>query len=242
MTSLRCVRTALVTIVLLGLAAAQTAPPQPTVLPVASAEITDVKGTVVLHDPQGSPVSAQRGVILTTDSTIETAKGSVLLSLQDGSQVLVKAHSNVVLKNPNQGKGDLLELLIGKILVKVQKRLGSNPSFRMGTPTAVITVRGTLFSVEVNKRKTIVKVFEGIVDVAGVTEGAPHVLIQPGFWTQVQNDRPPDQPRQMNPGESPDDGRGGNNSGSPGGDREERENQGPPRQGPPNQEHDSKPD
>jgi hypothetical protein len=242
MTSLHYVRIALVSMVVLGLAAAQTAPPQPTVLPVASAEITDIKGAVALHDSQGAPVTAQRGVILTTDSTIETAKGSVLLSLQDGSQVLVKPHSNVVLKNPTEEKGHFLQLLIGKILVKVQKRLGSNPSFRMGTPTAVITVRGTRFSVEVNKRKTIVQVFEGIVEVAGVTEGAPHVLIQPGFWTQVENDQAPEQPRQMNPGESPDDDRGGENSRNPGADREREDQQSQPRQAPPNQEHDSKPD
>ena len=240
MTSFGSFRIALVTMLVLGLAVSQTAPPQPTVLPVASAEITDLKGAVEIHSALGLPMTAQRGMILTTDSTIETAKGGVLLSLQDGSQVLVKAHSNVVLKNPNQGKGYFLELLIGKILAKVQKQLGSNPSFRMGTPTAVITVRGTRFSVEVNKRRTVVEVFEGLVDVTGLAEGAPHVLIQPGFSTQVNNDRAPEQPRQMNPGESPDDGRAGENSRIPGGDRE-REGQSPPRQGPPNQP-DGKPD
>ena len=177
-------------------AAAQTAPPQQTILPIGSAEISEVKGTVVLHSPQGSPLTAQRGVTLDAGSTIETAKGSLLLDLQDGSQVLVKAHSNVVLKAPNEGKGYSLELFIGNILVKVRKRLGNNPSFRMGTPTAVITVRGTRFSVEVNKRSTTVEVFEGLVEVAGLMQGSPRVLIRPGFSTQVESDRGPDQPRE----------------------------------------------
>jgi ferric-dicitrate binding protein FerR (iron transport regulator) len=113
--------------------------------------------------------------------------------------VLIKAHSQVVLKAPNEGKGYFLEQLIGKILVKVQKRLGVAPSFRMGTPSAVITVRGTRFEVEVNKKgKTFVDVFEGVVDVGGITEGSPHVLIRPGFYTGVEQDRSPDQPREMN--------------------------------------------
>ncbi|MBZ5705504.1 MAG: FecR domain-containing protein [Acidobacteriia bacterium] len=239
MTSFHCIRIALMTVVVLMFAAAQTAPPQQTVLPIGSAEISEVKGTVVLHSPQGSPLTAQRGVALTAGSTIETAKGSVLLDLQDGSQVLVKSHSNVVLKAPNEGKGYSLELLIGNILVKVQKRLGSTPSFRMGTPTAVITVRGTRFSVEVNKKsKTIVDVFEGLVEVAGVAEGAPHVLIRPGFSTGVERDRAPEQPREMNPdeGSRPEGGRGGDDYRGPGAGRDQGDQpQNQQRQEPPNQ-------
>lgn len=237
MTNFPCIRIVLITMLVLVFAAAQTAPPQQTVLPVGSAAISEVKGTVTLHSPQGAPLTAQRGVTLTAESTIETAKGSVLLDLQDGSQVLVKAHSNVVLKAPHEGKGYSLELFIGNILVKVQKRLGSNPSFRMGTPTAVITVRGTRFSVEVNKqRRTMVEVFEGLVEVAGVMEGTPHVLIKPGFSTRVENDRTPERPREMNPGEGSEGGREGEGSRNPGAGRErEDQPQSQPRQGPSNQ-------
>lgn len=233
MTNSHCIRIALITMVVLVLAAAQTAPQQQTVLPVGSAEISEVKGTVELRSPQGSTLNAQRGAILTADSTIATDKGSVLLDLPDGSQVLVKAHSNVVLKAPNLGKGYSLELLIGNILVKVQKRLGSNPSFRMGTPTAVITVRGTRFSVEVNKgRRTMVAVFEGLVEVAGVMEGTPHVLLKPGFSTQVENNRAPEPPHEMNFGEGSEGGRDGEGSRNPGAGRErEDQPQSQPKQG-----------
>lgn len=240
MTSFHSLRIALMTVVVLMFAVAQTAPPQQSVLPIGSAEVSEVKGAVVLHSPQGSPVTAQRGVTLLAGSTIETAKGSVLLDLQDGSQVLVKSHSNVVLKAPNEGKGYSLELFIGNILLKVQKRLGSTPSFRMGTPTAVITVRGTRFSVEVNnKSKTIVDVFEGLVEVAGLAEGAPHVLIRPGFTTGVEQNRAPEQPREMYPGDGngPEGGRGGDDdSRRPGAGRDQGDQ--PPnqqRQEPPNQ-------
>jgi len=181
---------------------AQNAQLEPTSLPIGSAVVSEVKGELVLTSPQGTPVVAQRGITLSAESRIETAKGTVLLELQDGSQVLIKAHSNIVLKAPNEGKGFSLELFIGKIMAKVQKRLSGAPSFRMGTPSAVITVRGTRFAVEVNKKhKTFVDVFDGLVDVAGVMEGSPHVLVQPGFYTGVEVQRNPEGPREMSPGE-----------------------------------------
>jgi len=117
-------------------------------------------------------VTVQRGTQLAPESKIDATRGSVLLDLEDGSQVLVKANSHVVLKAPEQGKGYWLELLLGKINAKIQKRLGNAPSFRMGTPTAVITVRGTRFSVEVSKKqKTSVEVYEGLVEVGGFGQG-----------------------------------------------------------------------
>jgi len=173
-------------------------PAQPTPLPVGSATITEAKGDVALHGPQGEALVAQRGLVLAAESTIETQKGDLLLELQDGSQVLVKPHSRVVLKAPDQGKGFYFELLIGKVVNKIQKRLGNTPSFRMGTPTAVVTVRGTRFEVEVTKKlRTYVAVYEGVVEVAGLFGGAPPVLVRPGFITNVDRDREPSQPHEI---------------------------------------------
>jgi FecR protein len=213
MKALKCVRIAFMTAMAVSVPLlAQNAPLEPTSLPIGSAVVSEVKGEMVITSPQGTPVVAQRGLTLTAETRIETAKGTLLLELQDGSQVLIKGHSNVVLKASNEGKGYSLELFIGKILAKVQKRLGGAPSFRMGTPSAVITVRGTRFSVEVNKKhKTFVDVFEGLVDVAGVMEGSPHVLIKPGFYTGVDVERNPEGPREMDSGEGRgrEDGREG---------------------------------
>jgi len=191
--------TALVVLIVFCTASGQdpkTAPP--TSLPVGSATVTEVKGVVSLHGPQGEAVAGQRGVVLAAESTIETQKGNLLLELQDGSQVLVKPHSRVVLKAPNQDKGFYFQLLIGKVVNKIQKRLGNTPSFRMGTPTAVVTVRGTRFEVEVtNKPRTYVVVYEGLVEVASMTGITPPVLVRPGFGTNVDRDREPSQPREI---------------------------------------------
>ncbi len=171
--------------------------PQTTSLPAGSATISQMKGEVVLHGPQGDTLTGSHGLVLSAGSTIETAKGSVLLELQDGSQVLVKPHSRVVLRSPDQANGFSFELLIGKVLNKITKRLGNTPSFRMGTPTAVITVRGTRFEVEVNKKlRTSVVVYDGLVEVQGFMAGAPPVFVRPGFVTDVERDRAPSQPRQ----------------------------------------------
>jgi ferric-dicitrate binding protein FerR (iron transport regulator) len=168
--------------------------PAPSTLPVGSVTIAELKGEVDVHSPQGQPLTASRGLTLEAESKIDTGKGSVLLDLQDGSQVLVKSNSHVVLKSPTGGKGYWLELLLGKINAKVQKRLGNAPSFRMGTPTAVITVRGTRFGVDVDKKqKTRVEVYEGLVEVAGFFHGAP-VMVRPGYTTGVESNHDPEQP------------------------------------------------
>ena len=225
--------------ILLVLAAANGQNPEPTALPVGLATVAELKGEVEVHSSLGDAITAQHGTTLPPETKIDTKKGSLLLDLQDGSQVLVKANSHVVLKSPNEGKGYWLELLIGKINAKVQKRLGNAPSFRMGTPTAVITVRGTRFSVDVDKKqRTHVEVYEGLVEVAGFFHGAP-VMLRPGFSTGVQENRDPEQPHGMdnrenenrwNPGVAP----GGRND-------DERDRQGtrnpPPNSGSPQHEH-----
>jgi hypothetical protein len=180
-------------LLILVLAGANGQIPQPTALPTGSATVSDLKGEVEIHSPRGEAVAAQRGTVLSAESKIDTAKGSILLDLEDGSQVLVKSNSHVVLKAANQGKGYWFELLLGKITAKVQKRLGNAPSFRMGTPTAVITVRGTRFAVDVDKKeRTHVEVYEGLVEVSGFLHGAP-VMVRPGFSTGVEHNHDPEE-------------------------------------------------
>lgn len=170
----------------------------PGALPSGSAVIADFKGELSLRAADGAALTVQKGQVLKAETTIETGKGSVVLSLADGSQVLIKSHTRVQLQAPEKSQGNFLQLFLGNIMAKVQKRLGMEPSFRMGTPTAVITVRGTRFSVEVTKKNvTTVEVYEGLVEVMGL--GAPNrpVMIRPGFSTQVQENGAAENPRSM---------------------------------------------
>ncbi len=201
--------------------------PQPTTLPVGSASLGEFKGEITVHAPDGSVLAADRGLVLAPESTIDIGKGRLLLNLSDGSQVLVKDHSHVILKSPSQGLGFSLELTLGKVLAQIKKKLGDTPSFRLGTPTAVITVRGTRFEVEVDKKqRTRVEVFEGIVEVARLPGGTHSVLIRPGYLTRVQRDRDPEDPREVQRGDmserrgdSIERGRPGSGEDQPGGTR-----------------------
>lgn len=232
MTFFPSLRIAALVLVFLTLSVAQVAPQEQAVLPIGSAIVTEIKGDVVFTSPQGASVSAQRGITLSADSKVETAKGSVLMMLQDGSQILIKAHSTVVLRAPNQGKGFSLELFIGKLIAKIQKRMEEAPSFRMGTPSAVITVRGTRFSVDVTKKqKTYVEVFEGLVEVNGLAEGSRPVLVRPGFSTDVGYEGAPENPREMGPGEGNqrDNGRESEGPGAQRSNEDQQRNQTQPR-------------
>jgi len=199
----------------LSAAVAQEAPPQP--LPVGAATIDKVKGDVAVILPGATPASAQRGAVLPPGTIVDTHRGSVVLRLEDGSEVLVQSKSSVVLKSPPESEGHFFDLILGKIVAKVKKRLSESPSFRMGTPTAVITVRGTRFEVNFSKKGvTKVEVFEGLVEVAGVGVQGPPVLLQPGFGTEVLPQRLPEPPRRMSELWEPGDRVGDRERGAPG--------------------------
>jgi len=235
---------ALLVLIALSASGQQVAPRQPTLLPVGSATVADLKGDVSLRSPKGDPLAPRKGQVLDPESTIETGKGSILLRMHDGSQALVKSHSQVVLKPPEVGLGLYLELIIGKLMAKVQKRIGEDPPFRMGTPSAVITVRGTRFEVRVTKdKRTYVEVFEGLVEVRGIMVGGRSVLIRPGFSTEVPYEREPQQPLSRIEGTGDLDGQVSNRSGReserPG---QETEQPDPNRSKTPEQENEGRPD
>ncbi len=188
-------------------ASAQEPQPQAAALPVGQAVIAAIRGEVSFKSSTGAVLEASTGKELLPGSVIETAKGSAVLTLVDGSQVQIKAHSRVTLKDPAEQEHFSLQLLLGKLAAKIQKKIGATPSFRMGTPTAVITVRGTAFDVAVNRKgHTDVYVYQGMVEVFGIGMTAPPVLLGPGFGTGVDPHRPPQEPRQfMRPFEGDDD-------------------------------------
>jgi hypothetical protein len=65
----------------------------------------------------------------------------------------------------------------------------------MGTPSAVIAVRGTRFDVEVNRNGVSeVDVFEGLVEVASAKLPGVSVLVSPGMSTRVGVGTAPETP------------------------------------------------
>ncbi|MGE5204658.1 MAG: FecR domain-containing protein [Chlamydiota bacterium] len=186
----------LVACLLIGLRMAAFAGQAPASAPLAGAAITAWKGNVQLQLPGQAASAPLRHQTLPAGTLLDTGKGRLVLQLEDGSQVLVAPHTRLILEQPAIGNWQYLQLLLGRIVAKVTKRTVGAPSFQLGTPTAVISVRGTQFEVEVNRHNvTEVDVFEGLVEVAGAGNRGPSMLLQPGFSTRVGPDFMPESPR-----------------------------------------------
>ena len=110
--------------------------------------------------------------------------------------MLVRPHTKLLLKQPETSGWKYFQLLIGRVRTQIQKRLGGSPAFQIGTPSAVISVRGTKFDVEVDRRGfTQVDVDEGVVELEAVTGRGEAVMITAGFSSRVGMETGPEVPR-----------------------------------------------
>jgi hypothetical protein len=118
--------------------------------------------------------------------------GHAIFSLPDGSTFELFANSRATFRASTGGVTDLLDLWIGRVKVHIQK-LGGRPNpNRVTTPTAVISVRGTIFDVTVEEEDvTLVLVEEGQVAVqhALLPYGDPR-LLNPGDYLRVYKNDP----------------------------------------------------
>lgn len=166
-----------------------------TKVPFAGATISDWKGDIHLTLPGQSSSSPVRGETLAPGSVLDTAGGRLLLRLADGSQILVRPHTRLMVQQPSPADRGYFQLLLGRIRAWISRRTGGEPPFELGTPSAVIAVRGTQFEVEVNKHlETEVDVIEGLVGVISKHTGTT-VLVGAGSSTRVGMNAPPEAPR-----------------------------------------------
>ncbi len=121
---------------------------------------------------------------------VETADGRAEVSLVSGAVVELGPMSDLGLGTATR-RDDRLEeqivLIAGKIGVHVPK-LGPRSSLQVATPNALVTVHGTVFSVDVRpdwsgERVTMVSVTEGLVS---VKSGDREIFLGPGTnWSSV---------------------------------------------------------
>jgi uncharacterized membrane protein YgcG len=176
-------------------AAQQTSAPAASA-PYAGATISDFKGKVSIQLPAQALAAPVRGEVLPPDTTVNTDEGRLLLKLSDGSDVLVRPHTKLLLKQPEASGWKYFQIMIGRVRTQIQKRMGGSPAFQIGTPSAVISVRGTKFDVEVDRRGfTEVDVDEGVVELEAVTGRGESVLITAGFSSRVGMETGPEVPR-----------------------------------------------
>jgi len=167
----------------------------PTTAAIAGATIAEWKGDIRLSLPGQLPSNPLRGEQLPPGTILDTGSGRLLLRLSDGSEVIVRAHTRLQVQQPSLTDPSYFQLLLGRIRALINKRTGGAVPFELGTPSAVIAVRGTQFDVEVNPRNvTEVDVVDGLVEVYGKNINGGSVLLEPGFSTRVGMDSGPEQP------------------------------------------------
>jgi len=122
------------------------------------ATIAEITGTAEVKIGSGKWAPAKVGMSLTQGDTIRTkAKSMAILDL-DGkarsAKVELKENSLLTLAELAENKAKdtqktLLDLSLGKILIQVHKLRQDNSKFEVKTPTSIVGVRGTTFSVAV---------------------------------------------------------------------------------------------
>ena len=171
----------------------------PATAEIAGAAIAEWKGNIRLSLPGQLPSNPLRGEQLPSGTILDTGNGTLILRLSDGSEVLVRAHTRLQVQQPSLTDPSYFQLLLGRIRALINKRTGGAAPFELGTPSAVIAVRGTEFEVEVNPRNvTEVDVVDGLVEVYGRNAAGGSVLLEPGFSTRVAMDSGPEQPEPTN--------------------------------------------
>lgn len=135
--------------------------------PDSAAKVVSLAGSVsILRDNQPWALSIGDSVPV-HQIIVSGPDGHAVFQVSDGSTFEVFPNSYVTFrKNPPNWR-DLIDVMVGRVKVHIQK-WGSQPNpNRIYTPTAVISVRGTTFDVSVSEENesTVVEVEEGQVQV-----------------------------------------------------------------------------
>jgi ferric-dicitrate binding protein FerR (iron transport regulator) len=159
----------------------------PGAAPEGAATITDMIGRVdVLRD--SAKWALNTGDWVKPGQMIVTGPdGWALFRLADNSTFEVFPNSQVSFRANRSEWKDLLEVLLGNIKVHIQKLGGQPNPNKVRTPTALISVRGTIFDVRVEDDgdTTMVMVEEGLVDVQHLLLPGKVVQLRQGESVQV---------------------------------------------------------
>lgn len=172
----------------LGVCLAQVVPPDQ-----GAGKVVQLTGQVsVLRD--GAPWALNVGDWVRPRQIVVTgAGGFAIFQLADGSTFEVFPNSRVSFRDNPGDFRDLLDLWLGRVKVHIQKLGGQPNRNRVRTPTAVISVRGTVFHVVLEDEldTTLVSVEEGLVAVqhALLPRGDPK-LVNAGEYIRVYKNQP----------------------------------------------------
>lgn len=157
-----------------------------------AAKVASLAGQVSTYN-DGQPWALSSGDQVRVGQIIESGPdGYAVFEVSDGSTFEVYPNSRVVFRKTPGNLKDLLDVVIGRVKIHIQK-WGGQPNFnRVLTPTAVISVRGTTFFVEVedDDATTLVLVDEGLVEVQHAQHPGPPKFLGAGEWLRVYRNVP----------------------------------------------------
>lgn len=161
--------------------------------PETAATLVQATGQVSV-DRDGASWALSVGQRVKPQQVIVTGPdGYAVFQISDGSRFEVYPNSRVTFRNNPGHLRDLLDVWLGRVKVQIQHLTGKPNPQRVHTATAVISVRGTVFHVEVEDADatTLVLVDEGQVAVqhALLPFGAPRLLSE-GEWIRVFKNQP----------------------------------------------------
>ena len=120
------------------------------------------------------------------------ADGYGVFQVADGSKFEVFPKSRVVFRANRGDWKDLLEVWLGKVRVQIEHAGGVPNHNKVRTPTAVISVRGTIFDVDVEDEDatTLVLDEEGQVEVRHLLKVSEPKILNPGDFVRVYKNEP----------------------------------------------------
>jgi len=119
-------------------------------------------------------------------------EGYGIFQISDGSKFEVFPKSQVVFRANRGDWKDLIEVWLGKVRVQIEHAGGLPNRNKVRTPSAVISVRGTIFDVEVEDEDatTLVLAEEGQVEVRHLLRISEPRLLNPGEWVRIYKNEP----------------------------------------------------
>ena len=153
------------------------------------AKAIEVQGRVsVLRG--GEVALFQNGTVGAKEVIVTGPDGHAVFQIGDGSTFEVFPNSRVTFRDTFNFQ-DMLDLVLGKIRVTIEHRNGPNHK-KVSTPTAVISVRGTVFDVAVedDDGTTLVSVEEGQVEVQHRLQPGPLKTLNPNESIRIYPNQP----------------------------------------------------
>jgi len=160
--------------------------------PDHNAKVIEQVGQVSALGGQGMQALFLNDAVRPQQTIVTGPDGYARFQVSDGSTFEVFPNSKVMFREHLGNLEEILNVTIGRVKVFIQHLNGLPNYNKVQSPTAVISVRGTIFDVVVEDEEgtTLVSVDEGLVGVQNWTAPGNPVLVNPGESIRVYRNQP----------------------------------------------------